>query len=442
MTKNVKKHSKKEYDVIIWIRKNKQKDTDLENENKDVEIENQILWLYNIFYTNLNKVDDFFKLNNSILEESKKQNKALIAWFIKTYKIDNKNGEDILWMRESEFKELNKQILEGHILHLWKSIIPKSMLIYFHSLFENFLSKIFTLIFLNSPEQFQDNDIKFTYNELKQFEVIDDAKKHIIGLKISNILYSSIDVQIKKLSELFWIKDLSIFPLCDLIEISLRRNLFTHEDGIVNDIYINKCRQHWIQSNFKKWEKIVFEDNYFQKVYKTYYEFLIKIIFFTWIKLSHDEDKYDDVAWGFLNNRIFKMLQEDDLDLSLKMLDFILEWDYIKKVNESTKLMLLLNKAIVFKKRGDIKIVQQILKEVDWTAKSNLFKFAKHILLEEWSVAWDLMSDVIKKNKKDDSDYISDLELKTWPLFFEFKDNQIFKDNYKKIFWIDFILDV
>lgn len=441
MVKNIKKTSKK-YDVIIWIKKNKPKETDLENENKEEEIENQILSVYNIFYTNLNKVDDFFKLNNSILEKIWKENKAIIEGSIDKYKIDSKEWEDILWMSKAEFKSLHKNLIDWEILQLWNTIISKSMLIYFHSLFENFLSKIFALIIVNSPSQFQDNDIKFTYSELNKFDTINDAKKYIIDQKISNILYSSIDIQIKKLSELFWIKELNIFPLCDLIEISLRRNLFTHEDGFVNDIYINKCKEHKIENNFKKWEKILFEDDYFQKVYKTYYEFLLKIIFFTWIKLSSNSTRYDEVTSGFLNNRIFKMLQEDDLDLCLKILDFILKWEYIKKISESTKLMLLINKAIVFKKKGNIDMVKKILSEIDWSAKSNLFKLAKHILLEEWELSWKLMLLVVTKYNKNESDFISDLELRTWPLFFEFKENQIFRDNYNKIFWKDFILDV
>jgi hypothetical protein len=70
------------------------------------------------------------------------------------------------------------------------------MLIYFHSLFEHFLSKILILIYNNSEEQLQESDIKFSFLELKNFNSIEDAKKYIISNKISNILYSPINKQI------------------------------------------------------------------------------------------------------------------------------------------------------------------------------------------------------------------------------------------------------
>lgn len=441
-TKNIKK----KYDVVIWIRKNKNVELDIEKQDKEVKIENEIISIYNYFYSNLNKVDDFFKLNNSILEKEKKERIQLINNFLNTKKIDEIEGETILGLSKQEAILFHKNIIDEEIIWLWGSIISKSMLIYFHSLFETFLSKILYLIYNNSPKQFNDNNIKFTFTELKKFDCIDDAKKYIINQKISNILYSSLDKQFEILFDLLWInkkEDKDNFPTKSLIEISLRRNLFTHEDGIVNDIYINKCIENWITNNFKKWEKIIFEDKYFEKVNSVYYEFLIKIIFYSWIKLSNDEKKYDIASWSFVCNRVFNLIKEKDFKLWLEISDFILESKFIKNVDEATKITMLINKALIFKMKKEKDNVKSILDRVDWTAKSDLFKFAKNILLEDWEKSWVLMiKTVIKDKKEEDEDYLWDIELRTRPLFFEFKEQDIFKKNYKKIFWKDFILDI
>jgi len=438
---NELKKLKENYDIIIWIVKNKKDDLDLEKEDKNIEIENKILSIYNNFYSNLNKVDDFFKLNKKILEKEEESKKNNIDKLIKKNKIKENENEIILWLTKEQFKDFHKNNRDKKIIWQWEVVLPKSMLIYFHSLFEHFLSKILILIYNNSEEQLQESDIKFSFLELKNFNSIEDAKKYIISNKISNILYSPINKQIDILLNLLWIyKDYKeCFPINSLIEISLRRNLFTHEDWIVNDIYINKCNEFWIENKFKKWKKIVFEENYFTNIYNTYYEFVIKIIFFSWIKLSNNEKKYEEAVWVFVNNRAFKMIQQWDLSLWLKIIEFVLTPKIIKKIDEATYLMATLNKALIYKIKKEKNKVSSILKGIDWSAKSDLYKFAHYILNEDRKQAWELMPKVVKKKR--DKDYLSEYDLKTWPLFFEFKEQEIFKKNYKRIFKKDFILD-
>ena len=439
------KNFKKKYDFVIWVLKswknNKYKIV-LEDQNKDIKIENKILGIYHNFYINLNKVDDFFKLNNSILNDAEQEKEKIKDWFFVSNKIDESKDTVILGLSKKEFKIFEKNNREKNIIWLWDNIISKSMLIYFHSLFENFLIKTLELIYNNSDKQFNDDNIKFTFLELKEFWTIEDAKKCIINQKISKTLYASIDKQFDVLFDLLWInkyENKKDFPIKDLIEISLRRNLFTHEDGIVNDIYINKCIEYWIENNFEKWKRIIFENEYM-----VYYEFLIKIVFYLWIKLSEEENKFNKVSSNFINNKIFNMIKEGELELGLKISNFILESKFIKNVNESTKLMLLLNKALIYKMNSNNEEVYKILKSIDWSAQPNLFKLARSVLLEDWEDSGIFMLKVVKKDLKDEDweEYIWSLQLETWPLFFEFKNTDIFKKNYKKIFKKDFILDV
>ena len=88
--------------------------------------------------------------------------------------------------------------------------------------------------------------------------------------------------------------------------------------------------------------------------------------------------------------------------------------------------------------------IYKILKSIDWSAQPNLFKLARSVLLEDWEDSGIFMLKVVKKDLKDEDweEYIWSLQLETWPLFFEFKNTDIFKKNYKKIFKKDFILDV
>ena len=65
-----------------------------------------------------------------------------------------------------------------------------------------------------------------------------------------------------------------------------------------------------------------------------YYEFLIKIVFYLWIKLSEEENKFNKVSSNFINNKIFNMIKEGELELGLKISNFILESKFIKNVNE------------------------------------------------------------------------------------------------------------
>jgi hypothetical protein len=55
----------------------------------------------------------------------------------------------------------------------------------------------------------------------------------------------------------------------------------------------------------------------------------------------------------------------------------------IKKIDEATYLMATLNKALIYKIKKEKNKVSSILKGIDWSAKSDLYKFAHYILNED-----------------------------------------------------------
>ena len=84
-------------------------------------------------------------------------------------------------------------------------------------------------------------DIKFS--ELSTFTSIEEAKKHLIWREIDLLLRNSHIEHLKWLEKKCKINGLTTDNkwLLNFIEVTERRNLFVHNDGIVNKQYIGVC---------------------------------------------------------------------------------------------------------------------------------------------------------------------------------------------------------
>jgi len=111
----------------------------------------------------------------------------------------------------------------------------------------------------------------------------------------------------------------------------------------------------------------------------------------------------------------------------LELLKFATE--IIKKhSSEEMRLTLIVNKAQAYKWLGDNEAVNNIVTSIDWSAYSDLFKLAYNVLIDNYSMASEIMLKI--GNSKE----ISKLDYKEWPLFKEFRKTKEFMDAYEKIF--------
>ena len=122
------------------------------------------------------------------------------------------------------------------------NILPVSFLVSMISQFDAFIVSLIKDMFVVKPELIKSVKRDYSISEIVGFSNIDEIKDRTIENKINNILRDSHIDQIK------WIKEKADLNIVinqnissNFVEVTERRNLFVHADGIVNAYYLENC---------------------------------------------------------------------------------------------------------------------------------------------------------------------------------------------------------
>lgn len=326
-----------------------------------------------------------------------------------------------------EIHEKNAEIATAAL-----EIVPNSLFVSLISQFDSFLGKLIREIFQSKPEILNSSEKNLTFSKLLELKSLEEAKEFIIEKEIESVLRDSHSDHFDWLENKLGIplrKDLPIWQ--SFIEITERRNLFVHNDGVVSSQYLSVCRQHKVQFDKepKLGEKLNITPDYFELTYKCLFEISVKLTQVIWRKLlPNDIEKADES----LNDICFELLRQKQLDLATILLDFatiILKKHY----NEESKNVFIVNKALSLKLNKKKQECDEIILSKDWSACSDKFKIAKEALLDNHN-------EVAKLMKKIGADgEVSKLSYKVWPLFGEFRKTELFKETFKEVFIEEYV---
>lgn len=251
--------------------------------------------------------------------------------------------------------------------------------------------------------------------------------------EVESILRSSHSDQFKWMENAFGLtltKDLKIWPV--FIELTERRNLFVHTDGVVSTQYLSTCNKHrcTLDDGTEEGTTLWVKSSYFRQSHQCIFEIGTKLGHVLWRKLFPDQRGRAD---SNLINLTYDLIDQGRYGLAICILDFAFE--AIKKFSdEASKLSLLINRAQAYKWNGEEKRCKEILNQIDWSAKSDNFKLAHAVLSDGFVEAQKIMKQ-IGKSGSITSDYYRD-----WPLFKVFRESKEFLSTYSEIFGEEFAL--
>lgn len=354
--------------------------------------------------------------------------------FIKKKGIEEKDDDGVEYYKFNPEDGHKYNILEknAEIANSALAIVPNSLFVSLISQFDSFLGKVIREIFQARPEILNSSEKNLTFSKLLELKSIEEAKELIIEKELESVLRDSHSDHFEWLENKLGIplrKDLPVWQ--EFIEITERRNLFVHNDGVVSSQYLSVCRHHKVKYDKEPilGNKLNVDADYFEKAYKCLFEISVKLTQVIWRKLLPiDIEKADES----LNDICFELLRQKQLDLSTILLDFatvILK----KHHNEVSKNVFIVNKALSLKMNNKQPECEEIVLAKDWSACSDKFKIAKETLLNNHT-------EVVKLMKKMGADgEVSKLNYKIWPLFIEFRKTTLFKDTFKEIFGEDYL---
>lgn len=341
--------------------------------------------------------------------------------------VKEEEGKEVILVEAQhlyEYNKLTKQLTSGNIS---MKIVPRSLLVALVSQFDSFLGKILRVLFYLRPELLNGSDKSLTFSQLVEFNSVESAKEYIVEKEIETVLRKSHSEQFDWLENKFNVPLRKNLPAWQVfIELTERRNLFVHANGIVSSQYIKVCKDHKVnlQDDIKVGKELHVNPRYFKQAYECIYEIGVKLAQVLWRKQQSDDIREADRN---LNEVVYQLLHDEKNSLAVKLLDFATET--LKKHHDDTqRRMFVINRAQAYKWFGQAKRSLEIINQEDWSATSYEFKLAEAVLRDDFKQAAYLMGKIDSDSFLDKSGY------REWPLFKEFRKTQEFLQAYETIY--------
>lgn len=327
-----------------------------------------------------------------------------------------------------------------HFTHIVDSIqrnlftvdtLSQSFIISLVSQYDAFMGKLLKWIYSNKPELLNISEKYISYPELMKFKSFEEAKESIIEKEVDNFLRESHSKQIIILENLLKItltKGLDIWPT--FIELTERRNLFVHANGVVSRQYLVNCTQSKVKlENIKIGDHLSCPPDYINQAYYILFEMAFKLSQVVRRKLLPDKiDQADDNVI----NTSFNLLLKEEYALVIKLLSFFC-YGIKKHSDEKARITIIVNYAIAFIGIGQKDKVNEILDKEDWSIVSNEYQLAYLTLKGKFKEVAEKMVSMGENSKISKNEYL------VWPLFKKFRKSQYFRNAFKKVFHEEYV---
>ena len=379
------------------------------------------------FLRHIDSIKDTLPMAIILIEPYNKTAIDNFASFLKSNvkEVEDFEGKQQISINPSEFKKFELLERNASTSSLAPKIISESLFVSLISQYDAFLSRILRIIFEIKPEILSGSDKNLTFSQLTEFKTIEKAKEHIAEKEVEAVLRKSHSEHFDYLENKLGMKlreNQSLWR--KFIEITERRNLFVHCDGVVSNQYLQKCSIEGCEINdYKLGDKLDVKIEYFSKAHKCLYELSVTLTHTIWRKMLKEDLSNADKE---LNNICFDLISAKSFELADTLLSFACNQK--KHADDFYKNILIINHALSKYLQNKNEDVKMILSSKDWSACSDKFKLAYEILMNDYKKAYVIMKRIGRNGDIEDSEY------KGWPLFIKIREEKEFKDIYKEIF--------
>lgn len=336
------------------------------------------------------------------------------------------DGKLIIKAKIDDYNEPVKLFKDIEKTNLADKLILRSFIISLISQYDAFLGRLIRSLFLVQPESLNISEKNITFAQLQSFGSIEDAKEYIMEKEVETVLRKSHSEQFDWLERKFDIKlreGLSVWSA--FIEVTERRNLFVHNNGVVSSQYMNICKENKVEiaKDIQLGSQLEATTDYFKKAYESVFEIGVKLAHVLWRKVQPaDREKADQK----LNGICYDLLAEERFRLACILLDFAV--DMKKFSSEQRKRTFIVNRAQAYKWAGDFEKAKKIITNEDWSAASDDFKLAEAIILDDYDRAYILMRKIGSDGDVDKKAY------REWPLFRDIRKTEEFQKIFEVLF--------
>lgn len=339
---------------------------------------------------------------------------------------DKGNGERSYRVGPAHFGKLRRLDRQLKSSAVAQSLLPGSLLVTLVSRYDAFLGRLIRTMVLTRPELLKSSERTLSLSTLLELGDFESAREYLIEKEIESVLRKGHDDHFAWLEaklDMPLRKDLPSWPA--FIELTERRNLLVHCDGVVSHQYLANCKEHSVPlGTCSVGDKLGAPPAYYRSACDCILEMGVKLTHVVWRKLlPNDREPADDA----LNQTCFELLIHENYKLANELLRFantILK----KHASERHRLMFLVNWAQSCKWLGNEKECQSLLDKEDWSAKGPEFRLCVSVLREKYDETVAIMKQFGKDGPVKAEDY------REWPIFRKARKESVFQTGYKDVF--------
>lgn len=329
-----------------------------------------------------------------------------------------------------DFVELTATMRTLEELHTSKAIpvLARSLFMQMFSEFDAFMGSLLKVIYLKNQDLLRGIAREITLKDLFEYKSIDEVKRSMLEKEIETFRRDSYVEQFASLEKKFQIPLRKFEEYPEFIELSQRRNIFTHNDGVVSDQYIIVCeREGWrFPQRPIAGDTLHVDMEYFGRALCVMSKVGFMLAHTLWSKIFPQES---DAIHDSIDSRIYQCLQHKRWRLAAELGTFALSDPMRKGVKELDLRIRTINAAIGLKFGGRDDEARRLLGATDWSASYRDFKLAILILEEKYEDAIKIMLSIGKSGEiLEQSSYYS------WPLFHKFRERPEFYSTYEQIY--------
>lgn len=326
--------------------------------------------------------------------------------------------------RVTEFRRLQQSISS---LRSSQRLMPRNLVVAMVCTYDALLGKVIRFILETKPGMLDSSDRSFSFAELQRFDSISAAREYILEKEVETVLRKSHTEHFHWLESKLktpFNKGLESWPT--FVELTERRNLFVHTDGVVSSQYLSVCNEHKCKlgEGTKIGTKLGVPQAYFEESYRCLYEIGIKLSHVVWRKLLKDDlDQID----ANLNDVTLDLIEKREYKLAISVLEFFTQTSMAHSCDAEYRVMLI-NLAQSYKWDHQDDRCLELLGKHDWSSSQDKFRLAVAVLKSEWDVAYAIMKRLCHDVEFDKA-YFMD-----WPLFKDLRKQDKFPAVYEECY--------
>lgn len=390
------------------------------------------------FIENIKCLYDSFEYSENTLRSQKVEAQKEYNNFVKPFQTKDADGTintTIPKDKERQFQHVERKLQRSQES---SKLLMRSYIVSMVSQFDAFIANLLRCIYEINPDKLKQSDHKLTFAELQTFPSIEAAREHLIDSKIENILRDSHQEQFKELASSIGVDSLKKFGNWPtFVEITQRRNLFVHSNGVVSNQYLSICQTEGVKlGELKKGDQLDVDRPYFVMAFNIFYEVSVKLSQMALRVLLY---KKDESCLGevdkCMNNNIYDLINDERYDVAIELCNFALDPKF--KHNDRDRIYLVLNRAQAYKWKGDEEKCKQLLASEDSSSWRSELKCPMYALLDDIDMVCKMMTSSGKSSEILDAD-----TYRTWPIFKGVRGEEKYKATFKEIFGEDLELEV